>query len=101
MLHRYGRFEPSLDSMPSVPLTGNEVTFYLRNEVNSHLSLRGFDGRVSLARWDEVALAEELKVVDKGLHALLHRSAGWWHQLVVVNADGALGNLVQTLGLLG
>ena len=70
---------------------------YLRNEVDSHLSLRGFDGRVSLAGWDGVALAEELEVVDKRLHALLHRGTRWRNELVVVNADGTFGHLVQAL----
>jgi hypothetical protein len=70
---------------------------YLRNEVDSHLSLRGLDGRVSLAGWNGVALAKKLEVVDKRFHALLHRGTGWRHKLVVVNADGTFGNLVQTL----
>jgi len=76
---------------------GQQGNGYLRNEVDSHLSLRGFDGRVSLAGWNGVALAEELEVVDERLHALLHRGTGWWHELVVVNADGTFGHLVQTL----
>ena len=70
----------------------------LRNEVDSHFALWSFDGRVSLARWDRVPLAEELEVMDERLHALLHRGTGWWHKLVVVNADGTLCDLVQTLG---
>lgn len=69
----------------------------LRNEVDTHLSLRGFDGGVSLAGWNGIALAEELEMVDERLHALLHRSTRWRHELVVVNADGAFGDLVQTL----
>jgi len=71
--------------------------FYLRNEVDPHLSLRGFDGRVSFTGWDGVALAEELEVVDERLHALLHRGTGWRHKLVVVNADSAFSDFVQTL----
>ena len=70
---------------------------YSRDEVDSHLSLGSFDGRVSLPWGDGVAFAEELEVVDERLHALLHRSAGWWHEFVVVNADGAFSDLVQTL----
>lgn len=70
---------------------------YLRNEIDSHLSLRGFDGRVSLARWNGVALAEELEVVDERLHALLHRCTGRRHELMIVNADSTFGHLVQTL----
>ena len=72
ILHRYGRFEPSLGDTHSVSWTSCEVKFYSRNEVDSHLSFGGFDGRVSLARWNRVALAEKFEVVDKGLHALLH-----------------------------
>ena len=51
---------------------GHEVDFGLRHEVNSHLSLGGFDGRVGLAGWDGITLAKELEVVDEGLHALFH-----------------------------
>jgi hypothetical protein len=72
-------------------------SYYLRNEVDSHLSLRSFDGRVSLTRWDGVALAEELEVVDERFHAFLHRGTRWRHELVVVDADGTLRDLVQTL----
>lgn len=76
---------------------GQQCDFYLRNEVDPHLSLRGFDGRVSLAGWNGVALAEELEVMDERLHALLHRGTGWRHELVIVNTDGTFGDLVQAL----
>ena len=72
-------------------------SYYLRNEVDSHLSLGSFDGRVSLARWDGIALAEELEVVDERFHAFLHRGTRWRHELVVVNTHGTLSDLVQTL----
>jgi len=73
-------------------------SLYLRNEIDSHFSLGGFDGRISLAGWDGVALAEELEMVNERLHALFHRGTGWRHELVVVNADGTLSDFVQTLG---
>lgn len=79
------------------PADGQGNSLHLRNEINSHLSLRCFDGRVGFAGWDGVALAEELEVVNKRLHTLLHRGTGWWHELVVVDPDGTLGDLVQTL----
>lgn len=44
----------------------------LRHEVDSHLALGRFDGRVSFTRWDGVTLAKELEVMDEGFHALLH-----------------------------
>ena len=69
----------------------------LRNEVDTHLSLRGFNGGVGLAGWNGIALAEELEMVDERLHALLHRGTRWRHKLVVVNADGTFGDLVQAL----
>jgi len=97
MLHRYGRFEPSLGGTHSGPWTGNEVKLRLRNEIDPHLSFGSFNGRVSLARRNRVALAEKLEMVDERLHALLHRSTGRRHKLVVINADCTLRDLVQTL----
>ena len=69
----------------------------IRDEVNTHLALRRLNGRVCLARRNRVALAEDLEVVDQALHAVLHAGAGWRHNLVVIDLDGAGGDLVQAL----
>ena len=46
------------------------------DDEDAHLALGRLDRAVRLPRRDGVALGEEQKVVDEGLHVLLHRGAG-------------------------
>ena len=66
----------------------------IRDEVDTHLALGRLDGRVRLPRGNRVSLAEELEVMDKRFHALLHRRAWWGDELVIVNLDHTSGHLV-------
>jgi hypothetical protein len=67
------------------------------DDVDTHLTLRGLDGRVRLTGWDSVALGEEKEVVDEGLHVLLHGGARRRADLVVLHLDRSGGHLVQAL----
>ena len=67
------------------------------DDEDTHLTLGGFDGAVSLTRRDSVALGVEQEVVDQSLHVLLHCGARRRGNLVVLNLDGASGHLVQAL----
>lgn len=67
------------------------------DEVHTHLTLGGFNGRVGVTRRHRVTLGEEKEVVDQSFHVLLHGDTGRGRDLVVVDADGAGGHLVQTL----
>lgn len=67
------------------------------DDENTHLTLRGFDGTVSLAGRYGVALGVEQEVVNESLHVLLHGCAGRGSDLVVLDLDGAGGDLVEAL----
>ena len=67
------------------------------DDIHAHLALWRLDGRVRLAGRHGVALAVEQKVVDQGLHVLLHGGAGRRRDLVVLDLDRAGGHLVQAL----
>jgi hypothetical protein len=67
------------------------------NEIDGHLSLGRFDGRVSFTGRDRVSFGVELEVVDQGFHALLHGGSRGRHDLLVVHLDGTEGHLVETL----
>lgn len=69
----------------------------IRDNVDTHLTLWRLNSAVRLTRWDSVALAEEQEVVNERLHVLLHGSPWWWGDLVVLDADRAGGDLVETL----
>jgi hypothetical protein len=69
----------------------------ITNQEDTHLTLRGLNGGVSLARGHRVTLSEEQEVVDQSLHVLLHGGTGRGRDLVVLDTDGALGHLVQAL----
>lgn len=67
------------------------------DQEDTHLTLGGLDGRVSLTRGNRVTLGEEQEVVNQCFHVLLHGSTGRGHNLVVLNTDRASGHLVQAL----
>lgn len=67
------------------------------DDVDAHLALGGLDGGVGLAGGHSVALCVEEEVVDEGLHVLLHGGAWRGGDLVVLDADGAGGHLVEAL----
>lgn len=69
----------------------------ITDDKDTHLTLGGLDGGVSLAGWHGVTLAVEQEVVDESLHVLLHGSTWGRSNLVVLNLDGAGGDLVQAL----
>ncbi|KAI6770051.1 hypothetical protein HG530_004680 [Fusarium avenaceum] len=69
----------------------------VRDNVDTHLTLRGLNRGVCLTRGNCVTLGVEQEVVDKGLHVLLHRSSGRRRDLVILNTDRALGHLVKAL----
>jgi hypothetical protein len=69
----------------------------IRNDVHTHLTLRGLDGRVGLTRRNGVALGVEQEVVNKSLHVLLHGGSRRRRDLVVLNTDGTCGHLVEAL----
>jgi hypothetical protein len=69
----------------------------VRNDVNTHLTLRGLDSGVGLTRGDGIALGVEKEVVDKGLHVLLHGGSWGRRNLVVLNTDGTSRHLVEAL----
>jgi hypothetical protein len=62
-----------------------------------HLTLRSLNCGVCLARGNSITLGEEQEVVNKSLHVLLHGGTGRRHDLVVLNAHGTCGHLVQAL----
>lgn len=96
ILHLYGRLLPSL-YRTSVRYLLRKKNWHVRDKVDTHLAFRRLDCRVGLARWDGVALAKELEVVDERLHALLHRGTRRWYKLVVIDLDGASRHFVQAL----
>lgn len=67
------------------------------NNVHAHLSLRGLDNGVGLAGGDGITLGVQEEVVDESLHVLLHGGTGRRGDLVVLDADGTAGHLVQAL----
>lgn len=67
------------------------------DDVDTHLALGSLDGGVGLTGRNGVALGVEKEVVDEGLHVLLHGGSGRRRDLVVLDADGAGGHLVQAL----
>lgn len=67
------------------------------DDEDTHLTLRGLDGAVCLARGHGVTLGVEQEVVDEGLHVLLHGGARGRGDLVVLDLDGAGGDLVEAL----
>jgi hypothetical protein len=67
------------------------------DEVHTHLTLGGFDGRVGLTGGHGVTLGEEKEVVNQSLHVLLHGGTRGRGDLVVLDADRAGGHLVQAL----
>lgn len=69
----------------------------VRDNVDTHLTLRGLNRGVCLTRGNCVTLGVEQEVVDKGLHVLLHCSSGRRRDLVILNTDRALGHLVKAL----
>lgn len=69
----------------------------IADQEDTHLSLGRFNGGVSLAGRDAIALCEEKEVVDEGFHVFLHGGAGRWRDLVVFDADGTGWHLVETL----
>jgi hypothetical protein len=69
----------------------------VRDNVDTHLTLRGLDGGVCLTRGNSVTLGVKQEVVDKGLHVLLHGGSGRRRDLVILNTDRALGHLVKAL----
>ena len=66
----------------------------VRYEVDTHFSLGCLNGSVGLTRRNRVTLAEKLEMVNEGLHALFHGCPGWGYKLVVIDLDGASGDLV-------
>lgn len=90
-------------AVASVPVSNLSTLFaekknwHVRDKVDTHLAFRRLDCRVGLARWDGVALAKELEVVDERLHALLHRGPRRWYELVVIDLDGTSRHFVQAL----
>ena len=69
----------------------------IAHQKHAHLALGRFNSRVRLARGDRIALRKEQKVVNKGLHIFLHRGARRGRDLVVLDADGARGHLIEAL----
>jgi hypothetical protein len=69
----------------------------VRNDVDTHLTLRGLDSGVSLTRRDGVTLGVEQEVVNEGLHVLLHGSSWGRRNLVVLDTDRTSRHLVETL----
>lgn len=67
------------------------------DDEDAHFALGRLDGAVRFPRRDGVALCEEEEVVDEGLHVLLHGGAGRGRDLIVLDADGAGGHLVEAL----
>lgn len=69
----------------------------IADQEDTHLPLRRFDRRISLAGRDAIALCEEKEVVDEGFHVFFHGGAGRWGNLVVFDSDGTGWHLVETL----
>ena len=69
----------------------------IADDIDTHLALGGLDSRVGVAGRNGVALGVEQEVVDEGLHVLLHGGARGRGDLVVLDADGAGGHLVEAL----
>lgn len=69
----------------------------ITDDIDAHLALGCFDSRVGVTGRDGIALGIEQEVVDESLHVLLHGGAGRRGDLVVLDADGAGGHLVETL----
>lgn len=67
------------------------------DNVDAHLALGGLNDRVRLAGGHGVTLCVEKEVVNEGLHVLLHGGARRGSDLVVLDADGAGGHLVEAL----
>jgi hypothetical protein len=67
------------------------------DKVDTHFTLGGLNGGVSLTRRNGVSLGEEKEVVDQRLHVLLHGGTGRGRDLVVFDADRTSGHLVQAL----
>lgn len=69
----------------------------VRDDVDAHLSLWGFDGRVRFPRGYGVALCVEQEVVDQGFHVLLHGGARRRGDFIVFDPDWSRGHLVEAL----
>ena len=69
----------------------------ITDDIDAHLALGGLDSRVGVTGRHGVALGVEQEVVDEGLHVLLHGGAGRGRDLVVLDADGAGGHLIEAL----
>ncbi len=69
----------------------------IADNIDAHLTLGSFNGRVGVSGRYGITLGVEQEMVDQGLHVLLHGGAGRWRDLVVLNADGAGGHLVEAL----
>ena len=69
----------------------------IADNVDTHLTLGGLNGRVGITRRDSVALGVEKEMVDQSLHVLLHGRARGRRDLVVLHANRTSGHLVQTL----
>lgn len=69
----------------------------ITDNVDTHFALGGLNGGVRLARGHGVTLCVEKEVVNECLHVLLHGGARRGSDLVVLDADGAAGHLVEAL----
>lgn len=69
----------------------------IADDIDAHLPLGRFDGRIRLPGRDGVALCEEQEMVDQRLHVFLHRGAGRGGDFVVLDTHGAWRHLVQAL----
>ena len=67
------------------------------DNIDTHLTLGGLNGRVGVTRGDGVTLGVEEEVVDQGLHVLLHGSTGRRGDLEILDTDGSSRHLVQAL----
>ncbi|KYM93835.1 hypothetical protein ALC62_15536 [Cyphomyrmex costatus] len=69
----------------------------IANEVNAELAFRCLDSSVRSSRWHLETLGEQLKVMDKRLHATLHLFPSRWHNLGVIASYFSLWHLIQAL----
>ena len=69
----------------------------IADEIDAHLALGRFDGRVRLPGWNGVSLGIEKEMMNESFHVLLHRCTGWWCDLVIFDLDRSGRHLVETL----
>jgi len=69
----------------------------IANEVNAELALRCLDGGVRRSRWHLETLSEQLEMMDKCFHAVLHLLPPRWHNLGIIASYFSLWHLIQAL----